>query len=131
MTTSLIIFIVWLAIAIIGVANGVSKRSKGQRSTPASAPGRVSLEELIEKLQQGESQSPSPVASVQQPRPKANETSGKTGKAEAFKEGERSTQNPKNEKVAGEAKAKGPDMDFDPIEMVVYSEIMQPGYEKY
>lgn len=131
MTISLIIFIVWLAIAIIGVAKGVSKRSKEQHGTPASAPGRVSLEELIEKLQQGESQAHAPAASAQQPRPKAKDTSGKKVREEPFKEGERSTQNPKNEKVAAEAKAKGPDMDFDPVEMVVYSEIMQPGYEKY
>ena len=26
---------------------------------------------------------------------------------------------------------KGLDLDFDPVEMVIYAEIMKPGYEKY
>lgn len=129
MESSLVIFLIWLCIAVVGVATKINKQNKERRNNPAPAPHKMTLDEIIEKLQQPAPKTAAPEVKAQ--KAKAKERTKNNIKTEPFKEGERSTAAPKSEAVAAETAQKGPDMDFDPIEMVVYSEIMQPGYEKY
>ena len=47
-------------------------------------------------------------------------------------EGERTTSTPETTPATAAPENKDSvDLDFDPVKMVVYSEIMTPGYEKY
>lgn len=114
MDRSLIIFLIWLALAAIGV---ISKAVKNAREKGNGAPAHKTstLDEILEHIQQAQS------------------------KAEQFKatdEGIASTTpvdttpaaKPKKGNAAKDNEGK---MDFDPVDMVIFSEIMQPGYEKY
>ena len=123
MESSLFIFLFWLIIAVIGISVKVSKNVKEQNNTGKGAQ-RPSLDEILEKLQQQDKAQPTPA-----PKKKA---AAKQPKAAPVVEGERVTSAPEEANDPAVEKAKESEgFDFDPVKMVVYSEIMAPGYEKY
>ena len=128
METGLVIFLIWLAIAAIGVVSSIKKKTRQaeiaqQQKRPEDDIERR-LREIHEKLIRKE------------PAPEQPE-------ADFSSEGERAVnveppQSPAAAAPAAESKpaskpepAKKDGMDFDAEEMVIYSEIMKPGYEKY
>ena len=122
---SFIALLIWVSLAAIGVAVKVAKKNREQSQ---SAPHRVTMDEILEHLQQ-ESGRPVEQPIVNKPKPK------KTAKKAPVVEGERVTSaqpaSVEEKPASDEAPSKGVDLDFDPVKMVIYSEIMEPGYEKY
>ena len=124
---SLIIFLVWLAIVVLGVVVAAKKKAR-QQGTQGSSTGRQKWEEEIERrindfqqhlketkpaeepVAEEESLESEPAEPVSKPQPAAAKADPAPAEAAPVKEN---------------------DLDFDPVEMVIYSEVMKPGYEKY
>lgn len=127
MGKSLLIFFIWLAIAVVGVI--AKSRKKGDKPLGEQPRQRhVTLEDILEKIEQKEE----PVRSAPAAEPAAPKAAPKAAPApepaaEPMPEEGISVTKP----VASPAPEDGKAMDFDPVDMVIYSEIMNPGYEKY
>lgn len=126
MESSLIIFLVWLALAAIGV---IAKARKDARAKGNSTPQHraSTFDEITEYIQQAKRKAEQPGATKNVPEKKrftpADEGIASTTPADNPTEGKA--------KKDGAANGKESKMDFDPVDMVIYSEIMKPGYEKY
>ena len=130
MDRSLIIFLIWLSLAAIGVISKVVKNAR-EKGNSSPSPKTSSLDEILEHIQQAQRNAAQP----------------QTAKAEKKSAPEKKRFTPADEGIASTtpvdttptAKAKKGEstkdnegkMDFDPVDMVIYSEIMKPGYEKY
>lgn len=130
MDRSLIIFLIWLALAAIGV---ISKAVKNAREKGNGAPAHKTstLDEILEHIQQAQSKAEQSKAT----KADWKSTPGKIQFTPAD-EGIASTtpqDNPSAAKAKKDASAVKKDgkMEFDPVDMIIYSEIMKPGYEKY
>lgn len=140
---SLIIFLIWLAIAVIGVIAKAVKKSQEQGSTP---PGQArtgpngtfmtdkesrgqQLKQMWER-QRGMNRSQSDelnTETVPGPEPRPEPVIEENPLAEEGIAAIETSQ----ETASPAPTPKNREMDFDPVEMVVYSEVMEPGYEKY
>ncbi|MBQ9583321.1 MAG: hypothetical protein IJR25_03230 [Bacteroidales bacterium] len=121
MESSLFIFLFWLIITVIVV---IAKAARKASAHPSPAVGKTALDDILQFASEPD------VA----PAPEANQ--------QPFAEGERATEvaeaaetaEAKEEAAPAKTpKAAGKDsgMEIDPVKLVVYSEIMSPGYEKY
>ncbi|MBP5505024.1 MAG: hypothetical protein J6X89_02850 [Bacteroidales bacterium] len=133
MGESVIIFAVWLAIVVLGVVVSIKKKAKQQQNAAPGFPGKVSLDDILSKLQ---NEAPRTTAADEAREEVRSAAAGYT----MAEEGISSTAKPEPEpepkaKKAATTAAPQPEkeqgMDFDPVDMVIYSEIMKPGYEKY
>ena len=130
---SLVIFLVWLALAAIGIIVSVKKKAR-QQSTPSrgkATVGRKWEEEIERRIRDFQEQLENKSSrSETLEEPVAVEESLECEPAEPV-----SRQQPSEAKAdpapVATAPAKEKDLDFDPVEMVIYSEVMKPGYEKY
>lgn len=122
MERPLIIFLVWLAIAAIGV---ISKAVKNAREKGNGAPAHKpsTLDEILENIQQAQRKSEQSKAT------KAEKKSAPQKKQ--FTPADEGTASTTPADTPPAAKEKKREMDFDPVDMVIYSEIMKPGYKKY
>ncbi|MBR5034464.1 MAG: hypothetical protein IKX71_04080 [Bacteroidales bacterium] len=126
---SLIIFLVWLAIVVVGVVVSAKKKARQQNApSQGTTTRRQRWEEEIERRindfqqQLKETQTATePVAVEESLESEPAEPVSKPQPADAKA----------NPAPAAAAQAKEKDLDFDPVEMVIYSEVMEPGYEKY
>lgn len=130
MDRSLIIFLIWLALAAIGV---ISKAVKNAREKGNGAPAHKTstLDEILEHIQQAQSkaeQSKATKADWKSTPGKIQFTPADEGIASTTPVDTTPAAKPKKGNAAKDNEGK---MDFDPVDMVIYSEIMQPGYEKY
>ena len=137
---SVLIFVFWMLFIVLAAVIGAKKKAK-QANTAAPAgnrrmPGGKSFEEWLEEVTKGQAPEPETVAeqAATQPKPAAA-ASGRAKPRNAAsslrEEGIRTTE-PQEAKPAAETPKKSElELDFDPAKMVVYSEIMEPGYEKY
>ena len=121
METSLVIFLIWMSIAVIGI---IAKARKKARESADAAPYHrtPNLDEILEH--------------IQQPQVKENQPKATKKRFTPADEGIASTtpqDNPSAAKAKKDASAVKKDgkMEFDPVDMIIYSEIMKPGYEKY
>ena len=107
---SIIIFLIWFALLILGVLTKAKKKTQDQtvNTTPIE---KEAADNVIT--------SEAPKADT--PKPQA---------APMAEEGIATTEPVKTTPQPAPA-PKGREMDFDPVEMVIYSEVMEPGYEKY
>ncbi len=129
MDSSLIVILIWLSLAAIGVISKAVKNAR-EKSNSAPSPKASSLDEILEHIQQAQRKAAQPQAA------KAGKKSAPQKRFTPADEGIPST-TPVDTTPAPKAK-KGEStkdnegkMDFDPVDMVIYSEIMKPGYEKY
>ena len=125
---SLVIFLVWLALAAIGIIVSVKKKARQQSSpsqggTTRSQKWEKDIERRIKEFQ--EQLGVNEPTEVPVEEPVAVEDSLESKPAEPI-----SKPSPAAEKPAPAA-ANEKKLDFDPVEMVIYSEVMEPGYEKY
>ena len=126
---SLIIFLVWLAIVVVGVV--VSAKKKAQQQNTPSQGGTTRRQRWEEEIErrikdfQDQLKETQPAA-----EPVAVEDSLESEPAEPVSRPQPAAAKADPAPTAA-APAKEKDLDFDPVEMVIYSEVMEPGYEKY
>ena len=127
---SLVIFLVWLALAAIGIIVSVKKKARQQSSPSQGGTTRrqkweQDIERRIKEFQ--EQLGVNEPTEVPVEEPVAVEDSLESKPAEPI-----SRPSPAAAKPApAPAPANDKTLDFDPVEMVIYSEVMEPGYEKY
>ena len=121
----------WLAIAVLGFIIKARKKANGNAhsSHPHNA---TSIDEILEHIQQqaqhNSEQPKATKADVKSAPQKKRFTPADEGIASTTPADTTSEAKPKKGDAAREKDGK---MDFDPVDMVIYSEIMKPGYEKY
>ena len=127
-----IIFFIWLAVAVLGIVASIRKKARAaQGGAPASKP-YISMDDILDTLQQTGYRDH---VKTERETVREDETTAKAT-PEPFVEGERVTAAAPAEPVTDEPapvqEAKeSPELELDPVKMVIYSEIMEPGYEKY
>lgn len=123
METGLLIFLIWFMLAAIGVAASIKKRAKkvdqalNQKAAREEEAERR-IREFYENMRSDSSMEEEPESPAEEAQPA---TSRKSEPAPAAKAAAQPAAEPVKKK----------EMDFDPEEMVIYSEVMKPGYEKY
>ena len=140
MEAGLIAVIIWTMMLVIGVAAAVKKaKRKAEAQDGQPAPKQPDIWEEIQRRMQQEAQRQAP-QSATKPAQNQTSTAGKGKKVRVAAEGslENAYDTPATEPSRTAAPAapaadagKPLDLDFDPEQMVIYSEIMKPGYEKY
>jgi len=140
---SLIIFLIWMGIAVIGVISKARKKSQGQGSTPPLGQPRYDSRGMPLSQEQTRNQQLQEMWDRQRKMAKAQagKDSDITDAPPQSPGADQATEPLAEEGVAATEPAKpapqpaptqkGRELDFDPEQMVIYSEIMQPGYEKY
>ena len=132
---SLVIFLIWLVLAAIGIIASVKKKARQQTASTRPQGNRQRWEEEIERrIRDFQDQlGGNPTATASMKEPVAVEESLENEPAEPISRPQPAAARPETAAApaAAAAPAKDKDMDFDPVEMVVYSEVMKPGYEKY
>lgn len=124
METGLLIFLIWFMLAAIGVAASIKKRAKktDQALNQKAAREEEAERRIREFYENMRSDTPSmeeePVSPAEEAQPA---TPRKSEPAPAAKAAAQPAAEPVKKK----------ELDFDPEEMVIYSEVMKPGYEKY
>ena len=130
MESSLIIFLIWLALAAIGVISKVVKNAR-EKGNITQAHKTSTFDEILEHIQQAQSReehSKATKADWESTPGKIQFTPADEGIASTTPADTTPAAKPKKSNAAKDNEGK---MDFDPVDMVIYSEIMQPGYEKY
>lgn len=123
METGLIVFIFWLMIAAVGVVISIKKRTRkvdqalNQKAAREEEAERR-IREFYENMRSDTSMEEEPESPAEEAQPV---TPRKSEPAPAAKAAAQPAAEPVKKK----------EMDFDPEEMVIYSEVMKPGYEKY
>ena len=123
METGLLIFLIWFMLAAIGVAASIKKRAKtvdqalNQKAAREEEAERR-IREFYENMRNDTSMEEEPESPAEEAQPA---TPRKSEPAPAAKAAAQPAAEPVKKK----------EMDFDPEEMVIYSEVMKPGYEKY
>ncbi|MBQ5401970.1 MAG: hypothetical protein IIU16_03540 [Bacteroidales bacterium] len=123
METGLLIFLIWFMLAAIGVAASIKKRAKkvdqalNQKAAREEEAERR-IREFYENMRSDTSMEEEPESPAEEAQPV---TPRKSEPAPAAKAAAQPAAEPVKKK----------EMDFDPEEMVIYSEVMKPGYEKY
>ena len=130
---SLVIFLVWLALAAIGILVSVKKKARQQSTTSHGGPTRQrrwedEIERRIREFQEQLGTNGPAEAPIEEPV--AVEESLESEPAEPVSKPRPAAVAP-DPTPAEAAPAKAKELDFDPVEMVIYSEVMEPGYEKY
>ena len=130
MGSSIIIFLIWLFFLVVGIVAKVSKRTKAGDAKPTVLQ-RHPLEDILEALQKSDRPEPEETVSFAKEEPMQPELDRKP-----FEEGQRVTDTPPADAAVKEPEpvkpaAEDSDTEIDPVKLVVYSEIMSPGYEKY
>lgn len=111
--------LIWVAVTIVSVIIKASKAKPAQMRT-GNAARRPSIEDIMEQMQKSDKMAA-----------EKKKAGGKRAPATApVVEGERTTSEVEPT-TAETAATDSVDLDFDPVKMVIYSEIMEPGYEKY
>ena len=130
---SVIIFLVWLAIVVVGVVVSAKKKARQQTSSTGTQTNRRRWDEEIERrirdFQEQLKNSSRAEDSLEEPV--AVEESLENEPSEPISKPQPAAAKADPAPAVAAAPAKDKEMDFDPVEMVVYSEVMKPGYEKY
>ena len=108
---------------VVGIAASVKKAKRKAESQPEPTSKPI-WEEIFE--QQQKQPQPKPAA---KPAPKKNIRVAAEGSIENLPHEDLSAKQTKT--AASTEKSDDLKLDFDPEEMVIYSEVMKPGYEKY
>ena len=130
MESGLVIFLIWLAIAAIGVVASIKKKSKqAGRDLRQRSDEDIEryLREIHEKMINKDPAPEQPQTDFSREGERAVNVEPAQSPAAAATSS--SQAKPADEPAAEPAKKSG--LDFDPEEMVIYSEVMKPGYEKY
>ena len=137
---SIIIFLIWLALAVIGILAKAGKKSQDQGNTPPLGQPRMGpngtvmtpeqareqqLKEMWERQRKMAQKQSGEQSTETEPEPKPV-----VEDKPLAEEGIAATEPIKTTPQPAPA-PKSREMDFDPVEMVIYSEVMEPGYEKY
>ncbi|MBO4558127.1 MAG: hypothetical protein J5693_05925 [Bacteroidales bacterium] len=137
---SVLIFVFWMLFIVIAAVIGAKKKAR-QANTAAPAgnrrmPGGKSFEEWLKEV--SKDRAPEQEIVVEQASPQPKPAAAASGKAKARnaasglrEEGIRTTEHQESKPAAETPKKSELELDFDPAKMVVYSEILKPGYEKY
>lgn len=136
---SIIIFLIWLGVAVIGVIAKSKKKSQEQGNTPPLGQPRYDSRGMPLSNEQTRKQQLQEMWDRQRKMAKAQaekddnitDTPPQTPEAEPMAEEGIAATEPVQPTPQPTPAPKGRELDFDPEEMVIYSEIMQPGYEKY
>ena len=127
---SVFIFFIWLIIAVLGIVISVKKKAAQQEAAGQKAGPKQWNEDMDRNLREVHEQ-----MIHRQPAEEKVAEEG-TLESEAVKAAPKvNTHEAAVKPAPATAQAPKPapskEMDFDPEQMIVYSEIMKPGYEKY